>query len=39
MATAAQVVLALGYYMLVLKRRGGWHPRPPADAVPVSPLS
>jgi amino acid transporter len=35
-ATAAQIALALGYYALVLRRRGGWHPRLPAEPVPAT---
>jgi hypothetical protein len=29
-ATAAQIVLAAGYYWVVLKRRGAWVVRDPA---------
>jgi hypothetical protein len=31
-ATAAQIVLAAGYYWFVLKRRGGWVVRDPVTS-------
>jgi amino acid transporter len=38
-ATAAQILLALGYYALVLRRRGGWKATLPPDAAPAGPLA